>query len=183
MNNMYVLYPISEEERERLGLTEFENSEEPNEVIGVMLTPSRAREGIKRWITHGKPTIFSDDYVSDAMKVVKQSVEAKHQQALNAVIQDNENTLANLHAEFEEKYNTQQKELKTVKQNEPIYQKRLRYRDEKIEEKDAEIAQLKESEEREKTTANTYAQRFGYTLRGTDPLNGLQRFVAWLFRI
>lgn len=100
---MYTLYPIQEKEKERLGLTEFEKIAD-DEVIGIMLTPSRVREGIKRWISHGLPPVFTNEFLANSLQAVKESVESKHQRELAAEIKNREDAMNTLLSEFEEKY-------------------------------------------------------------------------------
>ena len=66
--DMHVIFPLSQEEQERLKI---ENSIEGS-VLGVMITPSRVREGVKRWQKHGCPDVFDGDNVSESVKVTQQ---------------------------------------------------------------------------------------------------------------
>ena len=71
----YRIYPISTEECEQLGITEQEFKELGSDMAGMMLTPSRVREGVKRWVKHGAQDPLTD---SDIVSIVYEDLTTKH---------------------------------------------------------------------------------------------------------
>ena len=83
MQQQYMIFPITEKEQEFLEVRPQEFDMEPGELLGMLITPSRVREGIHRWVKKGSPNPIEGNEVSDVVRAVQETLLEKHQIDLN----------------------------------------------------------------------------------------------------
>lgn len=161
---MQIIFPLLKDERVRLKITD-EEFPDLDHQIGIILTPSQVRTGIRRWMKQGGPSAMAGDEVS--------LVISSHSERIREVlIKEKEKRLAVEKALLEE-FETQYTELNTAAESDLQAQKTEAERNAKLSAKrlqlkDKKIAEIKDALNAEKEKAH---------------LNWFQRLIGKLCRI
>lgn len=173
---MQIIFPLLRDERVRLKITEEEFGDA--DTLGVMLTPSAIRVGIRRWQKQGKPSVFEGDEVSLAVSAIQEQIQEilteekqKRAAAEQALLEEFETEYVNLNTAAESDLEAQKAE---AEKNNKLYAKRLQLKDKRIKE-------FQDALNAEKEKAQTYQSHFGDVR--SRPLNWFQRFIGKLCRI
>ena len=80
----YMIFPITEKEQEFLQVRPEEFGVEGS-IVGLLLTPSRVREGMRRWVKKGCQNPIDGNEVSDIVKATADVLVVKHTNQLERI--------------------------------------------------------------------------------------------------
>lgn len=170
---MQIIFPLTRPERNRLKITELEFRSD--KTLGIVLTPSDVRRGLKRWWKQGEPNVAEGADVSQGVAIVCEVLVKTHKAQLKAVeealLDEFETQFANHNIASETELENQQKEAKRHKDT---YERRIAL-------KNKQLLEFRDQIKVEREKVQTYHAQFG-EIR-SHPLNWLQRFMGRLFRI
>ena len=171
VKHKFMLLPITEKNREALGLeAEFKDGG----MLGILLPPSRIREGIQRWDKHGCPHPYLNHETPDTLLTLDATIQTlvDRAEAAKQVLLD----------EFQKEYEKLNTEHETtLEAGNSEAEKNAKFQARRMTVKDSKITELQETLNAEKQKTRTYELDFG-DIR-TRPLNWIQRFIGRLFRI
>ncbi len=170
---MQIIYPLSEDERERMQIPEQEFGGDGT--LGIILTPSDIRRGIRRWQKQGKPDVHQGEEVSEAVYTLHDALSVAHTAQLKkqkeTLLDEFEVQATNLTDAHAQELANQKNEAERHKNT---YERRIKLKNEKL-------LEFRDELKAERKKVQTYHAHFG-DLR-SHPLNWLQRFMCRLFRI
>ena len=167
----FMLLPITEKNREALGL---EDEFKDGGMLGILLPPSRIREGIQRWDKHGCPHPYTNHETPDTLLTLESTTQTlvdRAEEAKEMLLNEFQKEYEKLNAEHETTFQAANSEN----------ERNAKFQARRITVKDSKITELQASIKAEKQKTRTYQHHFG-DIR-TRPLNWLQRFIGRLFRI
>lgn len=170
---MQIIYPLSEDERERMQIPEQEFGGDGT--LGIILTPSDIRRGIRRWLKQGRPDMFRGEEVSEGIYALHEDLSVAHKTQLEkqkqVLLDEFEVQATNLTDAHAQELANQKNEAKRHKDT---YERRIQV-------KNKQLLEFRDDLKAEREKVQTYHTHFG-EIR-SHPLNWLQRFMGRLFRI
>ena len=155
MKQNNLIFPVTETEQEFLEInpTEFGLN---GDTMGAMLSPSRIREGVKRWIKQGCPDPIDGNEVSDVVKATRDVLWLEHNKRIKELRETHDKTKQG----FETKVQ--------------LYERRIKL-------KNTHIQHVNQKLNAEKERVHAYRHIYGEGR--AHPLNFVQRWIGRLFRI
>ena len=152
----YMIFPITEKEQEFLQVSPEEFAVEAGGIVGLLLTPSRVREGMRRWVKKGCQNPMNGNEVSDVVRATRDVLLLKHANRVTEI------------------RTAQDKISKGYQSEKNLYEKRIILKNNKTK-------TLEDTLHTEKEKVLAYQKVYGTGRK--HPLNWVQRFVGRLFRI